>query len=57
MPFHHVIKNFVIQGGGGLNRMGDAEDWTLKRKSDGHLASRYIYMNMILIFQFLPKNY
>ncbi|KMZ61418.1 putative Peptidyl-prolyl cis-trans isomerase [Zostera marina] len=39
VPFHHVIKNFVIQGGGGLNRMGDAEDWTLKRKSDGHLAS------------------
>ncbi|XP_008804381.1 peptidyl-prolyl cis-trans isomerase CYP21-4 [Phoenix dactylifera] len=37
MPFHHVIKNYVIQGGHS-QRIGAAEDWILKRKSHSQLA-------------------
>ncbi|KAG8636524.1 hypothetical protein MANES_15G004701v8 [Manihot esculenta] len=33
MPFHHVIKHYVIQGGGGDSQgLGAAEDWTTKVK-------------------------
>ncbi|XP_073113976.1 peptidyl-prolyl cis-trans isomerase CYP21-4 isoform X2 [Elaeis guineensis] len=37
MPFHHVIKNYVIQGGHS-QRIGAAEDWILKGKSNNQLA-------------------
>ncbi|CBI22887.3 hypothetical protein AAG906_027567 [Vitis piasezkii] len=36
MPFHHVIKNYVIQGGHSQG-IGAAEDWTSKGKPHGHL--------------------
>ncbi|KAG1369651.1 putative Peptidyl-prolyl cis-trans isomerase CYP21-4 [Cocos nucifera] len=36
MPFHHVIKNYVIQGGDS-QRLGTVEDWILKGKSHGQL--------------------
>ncbi|XP_010940687.2 peptidyl-prolyl cis-trans isomerase CYP21-4 [Elaeis guineensis] len=36
MPFHHVIKNYVIQGGDS-QRLGTVEDWILKGKSLGQL--------------------
>ncbi|XP_057474273.1 peptidyl-prolyl cis-trans isomerase CYP21-4-like [Actinidia eriantha] len=36
MPFHHVIKNFVIQGGN-TDRPGATEDWTLRGKHNSQL--------------------
>ncbi|XP_059625574.1 peptidyl-prolyl cis-trans isomerase CYP21-4-like [Cornus florida] len=38
MPFHRVIKNFVIQGGDS-ERHGDTEDWTLTGKHNSQLES------------------
>ncbi|KAL7199079.1 hypothetical protein ACSBR2_021376 [Camellia fascicularis] len=36
MPFHHVIKNFVIQGGNS-DQPGATEDWTLRGKHSSQL--------------------
>ncbi|KAG5567839.1 hypothetical protein RHGRI_003126 [Rhododendron griersonianum] len=36
MPFHHVIKNFVIQGGN-TDRPGATDDWTLRGKHNSQL--------------------
>lgn len=37
MPFHHVIKNYVIQGGHS-QELGALQDWILKGKSHNQLA-------------------
>ncbi|RWR94835.1 peptidyl-prolyl cis-trans isomerase CYP21-4-like protein isoform X1 [Cinnamomum micranthum f. kanehirae] len=37
MLFHHVIKNYVIQGGD-LQGLGAADDWILKGKPHGQVA-------------------
>ncbi|XP_072958441.1 peptidyl-prolyl cis-trans isomerase CYP21-4 [Typha angustifolia] len=37
MPFQHVIKNYVIQGGDSQG-LGAAEDWIVKGKAHGQLA-------------------
>ncbi|KAJ6891403.1 hypothetical protein NC651_024793 [Populus alba x Populus x berolinensis] len=39
MPFHHVIKHYVIQAGHGQG-LGAAEDWTTKGKLHSRLATR-----------------
>jgi len=36
MPFHHVIKNFVIQGGN-IDRPGATDDWTSRIKHSSQL--------------------
>ncbi|KAL7204924.1 hypothetical protein ACSBR2_017943 [Camellia fascicularis] len=38
MPFHHVIKNFVIQGGNS-DIPGATDDWTLKVKHNSQLET------------------
>ncbi|XP_028105500.1 peptidyl-prolyl cis-trans isomerase CYP21-4-like [Camellia sinensis] len=38
MPFHHVIKNFVIQGGNS-DIPGATDDWTLKVKHNNQLET------------------
>lgn len=40
MPFHHVIKHYVIQGGHSQG-LGAAEDWTTKVKIRSRLATRF----------------
>ncbi|KAI7984371.1 Peptidyl-prolyl cis-trans isomerase CYP21-4 [Camellia lanceoleosa] len=40
MPFHHVIKNFVIQGGNS-DIPGATDDWTLKVKHNSQLETRF----------------
>ncbi|XP_022760699.1 peptidyl-prolyl cis-trans isomerase CYP21-4-like isoform X2 [Durio zibethinus] len=39
MPFHHVIKNYVILGGHSQG-LGGIEDWTSKGKLRGRLTTR-----------------
>ncbi|XVF28210.1 hypothetical protein REPUB_Repub15cG0009700 [Reevesia pubescens] len=38
MPFHHVIKNYVILGGHSQD-LGGIEDWTSKGKLHGQLTT------------------
>jgi len=40
IPFHHVIKHYVIQAGHSQG-LGAAEDWTTKGKLHSRLATRF----------------
>lgn len=47
MPFHHVIKNYVILGGHSQDS-GGVEDWTSKRKFHRRLPTRSSLMYFFL---------